>query len=187
MSADNAYPTYGYTDEELVGLPTVYADRLFAGQVVLVSGAGGGLGKAIAVLYARLGANLAICGRNKEKLDKTELLLRRLGAEVSVHPMTIRDPAQVSTLMDAVFDRYGRLDVLVNNAGGQFAALALDFTPGRWGGRDRHQPQRLVVHDAGGCKNAGSNATQPAASSTSCRRFGAAVRQRRTVAQPAPA
>lgn len=123
---------YGYTDDELTRLPTAFRDRLFEGQVVLVSGAGSGLGKAIAVLYARLGANLVICGRTPEKLERSATLLRSLGAEVLVHPMTIRDPEQVGVLMDAVFARYGRLDVLVNNAGGQFPGQAIDFSPRGW-------------------------------------------------------
>jgi len=132
--ADDAAPApaYGYTDEELVALPTAFRDRLFEGQVVLVSGAGSGLGKAIAVLYARLGAKLAICGRTVEKLERSALLLRSLGAQVFIHPMNIRDPDQVAGLMDAVFAHYGRLDVLVNNAGGQFPGAAIDFSPRGW-------------------------------------------------------
>lgn len=125
-------PAYGYSDAELVRLPTAFRDGLFNDQVVLVSGGGSGLGKAIAVLYARLGAKLVICGRTPEKLDRSAELLRDLGAEVLVHPMTIREPEQVSGLMDHVFEHYGRLDVLVNNAGGQFPGLAIDFSPRGW-------------------------------------------------------
>ena len=125
-------PTYGYSDEQLVALPTAFRERLFDGQVMLVSGAGSGLGKAIAVLYARLGARLAICGRDPGKLERSADLLRSLGAETLVQPMTIREPEQVAALIDSVFERFGRLDVLVNNAGGQFAAQAIDFTPRGW-------------------------------------------------------
>ena len=125
-------PSYGYSDQQLVALPTAFRERLFDGQVVLVSGAGSGLGKAIAVLYARLGARLAICGRDRDKLERSADLLRTLGAETLVQPMTIREPEQVGSLIDSVFGRFGRLDVLVNNAGGQFAGPAIDFTPGGW-------------------------------------------------------
>lgn len=124
--------TFGYSDDQLVALPTAFRERLFDGQVVLVSGAGSGLGKAIAVLYARLGARLAICGRDPEKLERSAELLRSLGAETLVRPMTIREPEQVAALVESVFDRFGRLDVLVNNAGGQFAGPAIDFTPRGW-------------------------------------------------------
>ena len=125
-------PAYGYTDDELVHLPTAFRERLFEGQAVLVSGAGSGLGKAIAALYARLGADLVICGRTPDKLERSAELLRGLGAEVLVHPMTIRDPAAVHALIDHAFDHFGRLDVLVNNAGGQFPGPAIDFSPRGW-------------------------------------------------------
>ncbi len=125
-------PAYGYTDDELLRLPTAFRDRLFESQAVLVSGAGSGLGKAIAVLYARLGANLVICGRTLDKLERSAELLRGLGAEVLVYPMTIRDPDAVNRLIDHAFDHFGRLDVLVNNAGGQFPGPAIDFSPRGW-------------------------------------------------------
>jgi citronellol/citronellal dehydrogenase len=126
-------PKFGPGDEALANLPTVYRDDLFAGKVVLVSGAGSGIGKAIAFLYARLGATLAICGRKIEALEDCAEKLRALSnREVYVHPMSIRDPEQVDALMSAVWQRLGRLDVLVNNAGGQFAAHAMDFTQKGW-------------------------------------------------------
>jgi NAD(P)-dependent dehydrogenase (short-subunit alcohol dehydrogenase family) len=126
-------PRFGPGDEALAALPTVFADGLFADRVVLVSGAGSGIGKAIAFLFARLGARLAICGRKPERLEETAQRLRALsGREVYCHPMSIRDPAQVEALLDAVWARFGGLDVLVNNAGGQFAAMAIDFSPKGW-------------------------------------------------------
>jgi citronellol/citronellal dehydrogenase len=124
--------SFGFSDEELAALPTVYKDGLFAGQVALVSGAGSGLGKAIAYLFARLGAAVAICGRDPAKLAQTEAGLRRFGGPVLTRAMTIRDPEQVTALMDAAWAEFGRLDVLVNNAGGQFPAKALDFTVKGW-------------------------------------------------------
>lgn len=126
-------PRFGPGDEALAALPTVFRPDLFAGQVVLVSGAGSGIGKAIAFLFARLGATLAICGRKADKLEDAADKLRVLsGRDVLVHPMSIRDPAQVDGLLDAVWQRFGRLDLMVNNAGGQFAAHALDFSPKGW-------------------------------------------------------
>lgn len=123
---------FGLTDEELANAPLTYRADLFQGRTVLVSGAGSGLGKATATLFARLGARLAICGRKVEKLDATAQALRQLGAEVSVHPMSIRDPEQVSALLTEVWARHGALDVLVNNAGGQFPQAALDFSAKGW-------------------------------------------------------
>ena len=133
MTAPVQQPKFGPGDEALSQLPTVYRDNLFAGKVVLVSGAGSGIGKAIAFLFARLGATLAICGRKLDALEDCAEKLRALsGREVFVHPMTIRDPAQVEGLLDAVWERFGGIDVLVNNAGGQFAAHAMDFSDKGW-------------------------------------------------------
>jgi NAD(P)-dependent dehydrogenase (short-subunit alcohol dehydrogenase family) len=133
MTAPVQQPKFGPGDEALSQLPTVYRDDLYAGKVVLVSGAGSGIGKAIAFLFARLGATLAICGRKLDALEDCAEKLRALsGREVFVHPMTIRDPGQVEGLLDAVFERFGSIDVLFNNAGGQFAAHAMDFTDKGW-------------------------------------------------------
>ncbi len=124
--------TYGMTDEELIKLPTVFRDDLLRGKVALVSGAGSGLGKAVAYLYARLGADLVICGRDEEKLRGTKTWLRELGAEVNVHAMTIRDPEQVDAMIDAAWEAQGGIDILVNNAGGQFPQKAVDFSVKGW-------------------------------------------------------
>ena len=123
---------FGFTDEELAERPTSYREDLFQGQTVLVSGAGTGFGKAIAFLFARLGANLVICGRRQDKLEAAAQWLEKLGAKVDVHALSIRDPDAVVQMMDAVFEAPGGLDVLVNNAGGQFAQPAIDFSVKGW-------------------------------------------------------
>ncbi len=125
--------TFGPADDALAALPTVYRAGLFDGKSVLVSGAGSGIGKAIAFLFARLGAKLAICGRDAAKLEATEAWLRRLGSpEVLVVPMTIREPEQVGKLMEETWRRLGGLDVLVNNAGGQYPQAAIDLSVKGW-------------------------------------------------------
>ncbi len=125
-------PKYGLTTAEMASLPTVYRADLFCGQVAVVTGAGSGLGKAIAFLFARLGATLAICGRNEERLRETKEQLEALGARVHTRTMTIRDPEQVDNFISSVWDGVGGLDVLVNNAGGQYAQAALDFEVKGW-------------------------------------------------------
>jgi citronellol/citronellal dehydrogenase len=112
--------------------PTVFRDRLLEGQVVLVSGGAGGIGRAICYLVGRLGASVVACGRDEAKLERLAANLERLGVPHLTQAMTIRDPAQVAALMDAAWARFGRLDVVINNAGGQFAAPALDITPRGW-------------------------------------------------------
>jgi citronellol/citronellal dehydrogenase len=111
---------------------TVFRDGLFEGKVVLISGGATGLGKDAAEQFARLGASLVICGRDAERLEAAAADLRKLGARVLARPMTIRDPEQVAKLMDAAWSKFGRIDVLVNNAGGQFASPALDIKPKGW-------------------------------------------------------
>lgn len=110
--------SFGLDDEALRTRPTVFRADLFAGQVVLVTGGGSGIGKAIAMLFARLGAAVMICGRRPEPLQETLALLHELGADADAQAMTIRDPDQVQTLIDHTWQRFGRLDVLINNAGG---------------------------------------------------------------------
>ena len=129
---DSQEPVCGFTRTELRDRNTVYAPGLFQDQTVVVTGAGGGLGLAIAALFARLGARLAICGRNPEKLESAAEFLRSFGGEVMAREMTIRDPEQVAAFVDAVHERFGGLNVLVNNAGGQFPQPALDFSIKGW-------------------------------------------------------
>ena len=128
----NPPQTFGFSDDELQQLPTVYRADLFQDQVVLVSGAGSGLGKAIACLFARLGARLMVIGRDAEKIERAAAFLTGLGAEVAWRAMTIRDADAVEALMDEAWDRFGRLDVLVNNAGGQYPQAAIDFSVKGW-------------------------------------------------------
>ena len=123
---------FGFSESELRDCPTVFRPDLFKGKTVVVSGAGSGLGRAIASLFARLGASLAICGRNEEKLKSAADYLHGFGGDVLSHQMSIRDPEQVAAFMSAVYERFGRLDILVNNAGGQFPQPALDYSPKGW-------------------------------------------------------
>lgn len=126
-------PRFGFTDQELATRPSVFHPDLFKDQVFVVSGGGSGIGKAISFLLARLGADVVICGRRAEKLRAAHDALRRLtGKEVMTQSLTIRDPEAVTDLFDRVADRYGRLDGLVNNAGGQFPQDAIDFSIKGW-------------------------------------------------------
>ena len=124
--------TFALADAELLALPLAWRGILFRDQVVLVTGAGRGIGKAIAVQVARLGARLVIAGRKPEPLEGTAALLRRIGAEVVSRTMTIRDPEQVASLFEAAQEAFGAVDHVVNNAGGQFPQAAIDFSVKGW-------------------------------------------------------
>ena len=111
---------------------SVFRPDLLAGQVAVISGGGTGLGRALALQMARLGARVAICGRRSEPLEETAALVTAEGGEVMVHAMSIRDPEAVAAFFPAVYARFGRVDMLVNNAGGQFPQAALDFSVKGW-------------------------------------------------------
>lgn len=87
------------------------------GQVVLVTGAGRGIGRAIALNLAAEGAYLSLAARGEEELRKTSLEVRRNGAECLIFPTDVSDPEQVQALVAATVARFGHIDVLVNNAG----------------------------------------------------------------------
>lgn len=126
-------PARGLDEEALRQQSTIYRDDMLAGKTVLITGAGSGMGKAAAFLAAKLGANVAICGRDLEKLQTTVGLVREVvGSEVLAVSTNIRDPEGVEALIDTVHDHFGGLDTLVNNAGGQFPQDAIDFTRKGW-------------------------------------------------------
>jgi citronellol/citronellal dehydrogenase len=120
------------TAEDLWNAETVYRGDLFAGKVVLVSGGGSGLGRAIALLFARLGAKVAICGRSAEKIDRVAEFAKANGAQMLAIAANIREPDEVNGLFDQVHQKLGPLDVLINNAGGQFPQAAIDFSIKGW-------------------------------------------------------
>lgn len=124
--------TYGRTDDELATIPIALAPGMFAAKTVVISGAGSGIGRAVAHWFARLGARVVLCGRKVEKLEATAAALARYGTEVMIYPLSIRDPEAVAAMFDAAWDRFGRVDILVNNAGGQFPQAAIDFAPKGW-------------------------------------------------------
>lgn len=120
------------TPESVWSADTVYRSDLFAGKVALVSGGGSGIGRATALLFARLGAKVVICGRTAEKLDAVVEFARRKGATMIAVPTNVREPEQVDALFQRIDAECGRLDFTVNNAGGQFPQAAIDYAPKGW-------------------------------------------------------
>jgi NAD(P)-dependent dehydrogenase (short-subunit alcohol dehydrogenase family) len=105
----------------------LFQSGLLDGQVAIVSGGGSGLGRASALELAALGAQVVVCGRREEPLEETASLGD--DGRVHAHPCDIREEDEVDALVGAVLDRHGRVDVLVNNAGGQYMTPAEDITP----------------------------------------------------------
>src|SRR3954454_9135795 len=102
----------------------VFRDGLLEGLVCVVSGAGTGFGRETALELARLGAVVVGCGRRPEPLGATAAAAARLPGPSEHEPLDIRDEEAVDGCFDGLLERHGRLDVLVNNAGGQFLAPA---------------------------------------------------------------
>jgi citronellol/citronellal dehydrogenase len=100
--------------------------------IALVTGGGTGIGRATALELGRAGASLVICGRRAEPLAETSAALEALGAECLAVPTDVRESEQVEALVEAALERFGRIDVLVNNAGGQFIAPAEEISLNGW-------------------------------------------------------
>ena len=104
-----------------------------AASVVLVTGGGTGIGRATALAFARSGASVAICGRRPEPLESTLADLEAAGPAPSLAvPCDVREPDQVTAMLDSILARFDRIDVVVNNAGGQFSAPAQEITAKGW-------------------------------------------------------
>jgi citronellol/citronellal dehydrogenase len=98
-----------------------------AGRVAIVSGGGSGIGRATVLELAAAGATVVTCGRRVEPLRDTAALAP--GGAVEAIACDIREETEVDALVDHVLDSHGQIDLLVNNAGGQFLSPAEDITP----------------------------------------------------------
>jgi NAD(P)-dependent dehydrogenase (short-subunit alcohol dehydrogenase family) len=123
------------TRPRVSGVSSIYAPGLFSGKVALVTGGGSGIGLATARELAHLGAKVAICGRKIEKIDAAREILKQDGVpddHVLGGVCDIREPDPIAAFVTSVLDRFGRIDVLVNNAGGQFPSPAEMMSPRGW-------------------------------------------------------
>ena len=112
---------------------STFHPELYADTVALVTGGGTGIGRATAIGFARLGADLVLAGRRAELLESAADELRdRFGRRVLTVPTNIREPSSVEALRDAAYDEFGRVDHLVNNAGGQFPVLPSQLSDNGW-------------------------------------------------------
>ncbi|MDQ6817004.1 MAG: SDR family oxidoreductase [Actinomycetota bacterium] len=102
------------------------------GLVALITGGGTGIGRACALELAATGAAIVVCGRRQEPLRAAASEIEAQGGQCLAVPTDIRDPDQVAALVQAALDRFGRIDVLINNAGGQFSAPAEKISDNGW-------------------------------------------------------
>lgn len=103
---------------------SVFRPNLFHGQVILVSGGGTGIGRAIAHELAALGAHVVLAARKQAPLEQVQAEINSAGGLASWRLCNIRDEQQVQALFEAVLAEHGALHALVNNAGGQFLSPA---------------------------------------------------------------
>lgn len=108
---------------------SVFRPDVLAGQVALVTGGATGIGKEICRVLGRHGARIAITSRKQEALEAAAAELAAEGVEVHVDPCDVRDADAVRRVVDGVVARYGRLDVVVNNAAGNFPAPISGISP----------------------------------------------------------
>ncbi len=111
---------------------SIFAQALFKDQVIIVTGGGSGIGRCVAHELAALGAVVALVGRTPEKLAAVREEIAQAGGRADVFPCNIRDEDAVTALVAQVLERHGRIDGLVNNAGGQFPSPLKDITLKGW-------------------------------------------------------
>ncbi|MFZ2393716.1 SDR family NAD(P)-dependent oxidoreductase, partial [Rhodoferax sp.] len=111
---------------------SVFRPGLFAGQTVIVTGGGSGIGRCTAHELANLGASVALVGRRIEKLEAVQAEITQAGGQASIHACDIRDEPGVKAMIADVIAHHGKIDGLVNNAGGQYPQPVKDISLKGW-------------------------------------------------------
>jgi peroxisomal 2,4-dienoyl-CoA reductase len=110
----------------------IFASDLLKGRAALVTGGGTGIGFGIAQALARAGADVAIASRSSEHLEPAAQRLAALGTKVTAVTVNVREPDSVRAMVQEAASRLGRIDVLVNNAAGNFYAPSAELSPNGW-------------------------------------------------------
>jgi NAD(P)-dependent dehydrogenase (short-subunit alcohol dehydrogenase family) len=110
----------------------MFSSTLLKDQVAIVTGGGTGLGLAIAKRLGELGAHLAVGSRNAANLERSNAELRHAGLDPLAVQLDVRNPEQVDEMVGRVVKHFGRIDILVNNAAGNFVCRAEDLSPNGW-------------------------------------------------------
>ena len=127
---------------------SIFRADLFAGQVIIVTGGGSGIGRCTAHELASLGATVALVGRKPEKLHSVAAEIAEDGGKASTHACDIRDEATVRATVAGILADHGRIDGLVNNAGGQFQAPTSEHLAEGLGDGRAHQSDRRLPDGA---------------------------------------
>lgn len=111
---------------------SIFRPGLFKDRVILVTGGGSGIGRCIAHELASLGAQVVLIGRKPEKLDAVKAEILEDGGSAQTRAFDIRDEEAVTAAVSGIASEHGRIDALVNNAGGQFPAEVADISKKGW-------------------------------------------------------
>lgn len=103
----------------------IFRDGLFDEKVVLITGGGTGIGRDLALAFGSYGAHVVVAARREEPLQETCARVERAGGRGSYYLLDIRDEERVEEVVEAIYEEIGELDVLVNNAGGNFVSPAM--------------------------------------------------------------
>ncbi|MFC4024058.1 2,4-dienoyl-CoA reductase [Oceanobacillus longus] len=101
-------------------------------KVVVITGGGSGLGKGMAEKYVNEGWNVVISGRTVEKLENAKKEIETFDNQVLTYGMDVREPELVKNMVDATIEKFGRIDLLINNAAGNFIVDSEDLSPNGW-------------------------------------------------------
>ena len=110
----------------------MFLPSLLAGQVAVITGGGTGLGLAIAERLGQLGARIVIASRGSENLEQGSDALRLAGLDPLAVQVDVRNPEQVDELVERTIRHFGHIDILINNAAGNFVCRAEELSPNGW-------------------------------------------------------
>lgn len=108
----------------------MFEKGLLEQKTIIITGGGTGLGKSMAQRFGELGANLIITSRKQDVLDGTAVELRETGAQVLPIACDVRKPLEVQNVVDETIKKFGKIDILINNAAGNFISPTELLTPG---------------------------------------------------------
>src|SRR5262249_39872065 len=118
--------------ERAIMIVTMFKDQIFRGRTAVITGGGTGLGRAFALRLSELGARLVLASRDRGHLEPTCAEIRGRGGEAIAVPTDVRVPEQVEGMVRRAAEEFGRLDILINNAAGNFLCKAEKLSYNGW-------------------------------------------------------
>ncbi len=108
----------------------MFEKDLLRGKTIIATGGGTGLGKSMVARFCELGANIVITSRRQEVLDEAKLELEKDGAKILAIASDVRKPPEVQNVVDQTMEEFGNIDILINNAAGNFISPTEMLSPG---------------------------------------------------------